>query len=72
MLTRKIFESRASEMPFPGLWGEISYRILMVRKRHCNISETSLANVFALQPKPGGPHLDHWGWGRPGSPGLNP
>jgi hypothetical protein len=23
MLTRKIFESRLSEMPFPGLWGEI-------------------------------------------------
>jgi hypothetical protein len=48
------------------------YRILMVRKRHCNISEASLANVFALQPEPGGPHLAHWGWGPPGSPGLNP
>ena len=23
MLIRKIFESRLSEMPFPGLWGEI-------------------------------------------------
>jgi hypothetical protein len=23
MLTRKIFEYRVSEMPFPGLWGEI-------------------------------------------------
>jgi hypothetical protein len=23
MLSRKIFESRLSEMPFPGLWGEI-------------------------------------------------
>jgi hypothetical protein len=23
MITRKIFESRLSEMPFPGLWGEI-------------------------------------------------
>jgi hypothetical protein len=21
------------------------------------------ANVFALQPEPGGPHLAHWGWG---------
>jgi hypothetical protein len=30
------------------------YRILMVRKRHCNISE-ALANVFALSPKPGAP-----------------
>ena len=38
-------------------------RILMVRKRHCNISEASMANVFALQPEPGGPHLAHWGWG---------
>jgi hypothetical protein len=27
----------------------------MVRKRHCNISEASLANVFALQPEPGAP-----------------
>jgi hypothetical protein len=60
-----------SEMPFPELWGggggEI-YRILMVRKRHCNISE-ALANAFALSPKPGGSHL---GWGPPGSPGLSP
>jgi hypothetical protein len=23
MLTRKIFESRISEIPFPGLWGDI-------------------------------------------------
>ena len=37
-------------------FGERFYRILMVRKRHCNISE-ALANVFALPPKPGGPHL---------------
>jgi hypothetical protein len=37
-------------------FGERFYRILMVRKRHCNISET-LANVFALQPEPGRPHL---------------
>ena len=49
-------------------FGERFYRILMVRKRHCNISE-ALANVFALSPKPGGPH---WGWGPPGSPGLSP
>jgi hypothetical protein len=34
--------------------GERFYRILMVRKRYCNISE-ALANVFALSPKPGGP-----------------
>ena len=40
-------------------FGERFYRILMVRKRHFNISE-ALANVFALSPKPGGPH---WGWG---------
>jgi hypothetical protein len=40
-------------------FGERFYRILMVRKRHCNISE-ALANVFALSPKPGGPHLAHW------------
>jgi hypothetical protein len=52
-------------------FGERFYRILMVRKRHCNISE-ALANVFALSPKPGGPHLAHWGWGPPGSPGLSP
>ena len=63
MLTRKMFESRLSEMPFPGLWGEIC-RIVMVKKRHCNISD-ALANVFALQPGPGGPHLAHWGWGPP-------
>jgi hypothetical protein len=55
---------------FPD-FGERFYRILMVRKRHCNISE-ALANVFALQPEPGGPHLAHWGWGRPDSPGLSP
>ena len=35
-------------------FGERFYRILMVRKRHCSISE-ALANVFALLPKPGGP-----------------
>ena len=56
----KIFESRVSEMPFPGLWGEIlqnsdGQKILMVRKQHCNISEASLADVFARQPEPGGP-----------------
>jgi hypothetical protein len=70
MLTRKIFESRLSEMPFPGLWGEILQNS-DVRKRHCDISE-ALANVFALSPKLGGPHLAHWGWGPPGSPGLSP
>jgi hypothetical protein len=52
-------------------FGERFYRILMVRKRHCNISE-ALANAFALSPKPGAPHLAHWGWGPPGSPGLSP
>jgi hypothetical protein len=52
-------------------FGERFYRILLVRKRHCDISE-ALANVFALSPKLGGPHLDHWGWGPPGSPGLSP
>jgi hypothetical protein len=57
MFIRKIFESTLSEMPFPGLWGEI-LQTLMVRKRHCNILE-ALANVFALSPKPGGPHLAH-------------
>ena len=38
---------------FPD-FGERFYRILMVRKQHCNISEASLANIFALQPEPGG------------------
>ena len=52
---------------FPN-FGERFYRILTVRKRHCDISE-ALTNVFALQPEPGGPHLAHWGWGPPGSPG---
>ena len=52
-------------------FGERFHRILMVRKRHCNISE-ALANVFALSPKPEGPHLAHWGWGPPGCPGLSP
>ena len=58
----KIFESRLSEMPFPGPFGERFYRILMVGKRHCDILE-ALTNVFALQPEPGGLHLAHWGWG---------
>jgi hypothetical protein len=35
-------------------FGERFHRIVMVRKRHCNISE-ALANVFALSPKPGAP-----------------
>jgi hypothetical protein len=52
-------------------FGERFYRILMVRKRHCDIPE-ALANVFAVQPAPGGPHLAHWGWGPPGSPGPEP
>ena len=39
---------------FPDFGGRF-YRILMVRKRHCNISEK--ANVFTLQPEPGRPHL---------------
>ena len=51
MLTRKIFESRVSEMPFTGLWGEILQ------------NSDALANVFALSPKPGGPQL---GLGAPG------
>jgi hypothetical protein len=53
MLTRNIFESRLSESHFVD-FGERFYRILMVRKRHCDISE-ALANVFALSPKLGGP-----------------
>jgi hypothetical protein len=72
MLTRKIFESDLDSLKchFPD-FGEKFYRILMVRKRHCDIPE-ALANVFALQPAPGGPHLAHWGWGPPGSPGPSP
>jgi hypothetical protein len=35
-------------------FGERFYRILMVRKRHCNISE-ALANVFAYRLSPGAP-----------------
>ena len=46
-------------------FGERFYRILMVRKRHCDISE-ALANVFALSPKLGGPHLAHSPLGAPG------
>ena len=38
---------------FPD-FGVRFYRILMVRKRHCDISEAQ-AIVFALQPEPGGP-----------------
>ena len=70
MPTRKIFESRLSEMPFPQLWGEILQNS-DGQKRHCDISE-ALAIVFALKPEPGGPHLAHWGWGSPGSPGPSP
>jgi hypothetical protein len=47
-------------------FGERVYTILMVRKRHCNISESSLANVFALQPEPGGPPIWPIGVGAPG------
>jgi hypothetical protein len=54
MLIRKIFESRLSEMPFPGLWGEI------LQNSDGQKTTLQLANVFALSPKPGGPH---WGWG---------
>jgi hypothetical protein len=46
-------------------FGERFHRILMVRKRHCNISE-ALANVFALSPKPGGPPFGPLGLGAPG------
>ena len=64
MLTRKIFELDSLKCHFLD-FGERFYRILMVRKRHCDISE-ALANVFALSPKLGGPHLAHWGWAPPG------
>ena len=50
MLTRKIFESRLSEMPFPGLWGEILQNLLMVRKRHCDISEALLYRLSLGAP----------------------
>ena len=53
MLIRKMFESRLSEMLDFLDFGERFYRILMVRKRHCKISE-ALANVFALSLNPGG------------------
>jgi hypothetical protein len=46
-------------------FGEIFYRILMVRKRHCNISE-ALANVFALSPKTWGPPFGPLRLGAPG------
>jgi hypothetical protein len=47
MFIRKIFESTLSDMPFPGFWGEILQNF------------DALANVFALSPKAGGPHLAH-------------
>jgi hypothetical protein len=47
---------------FPD-FGERFYRILMVRKRHCDISE-ALANVFALQPE--GPPFGPLWFGAPG------
>jgi hypothetical protein len=52
-------------------FGERFYRILVVRKRHFNISE-ALANVFFCTASAWGPHLAHWGWGPPGSPGPSP
>ena len=58
MFIRKMFESTLSEMPFPGLWGEILQNSDGQKTPHCNISE-ALANVFALLPKPEGPHLAH-------------
>jgi hypothetical protein len=45
MLTRKMFESRLSEMPFPQLWGEILQNS-DGQKRHCDISEA------LAQPRP--------------------
>ena len=63
----KFFNLDSLKCHFPD-FGERFYRIVTVRKRHCDISE-ALTNVFALQPEPGGPHLAHWGWGPPGSPG---
>ena len=51
MLIWKIFES----LKYHFLdFEERFYRILMVRKQHCNVSE-ALANVFGLQSEPGGP-----------------
>jgi hypothetical protein len=32
MLTRKMFESKLSEMPFPGLWGEIENDIVTYQR----------------------------------------
>ena len=61
----KILNLESLKCHFPD-FGERFYRILMVRKQHCNISEASLANVFTLQPEPGGPHLAHSGVGAPG------
>ena len=58
MFIRKIFESTLSEMPFPGLWGEILQNSDGQKTTLYYISE-ALANVFALSPKPGGPHLAH-------------
>jgi hypothetical protein len=58
-------------MPFSRLWGEILQNSDGQKTTLSDISE-ALANVFALQPEPGGPHLAHCGWGPPGSPGLSP
>ena len=63
MLTRKMFESRVSESHFRTL--ERFYRILVVRKRHFNISE-ALANVFFCTASTWGPPLGPLGLGAPG------
>ena len=70
MLTRKIFESIDSlKCHFPD-FGVRFYRILMVRKRHCDISE-ALTIVFALQPEPALPPPPIWSIGV-GGPRVRP
>ena len=41
-MPEEIFKFRVSEMPFPGLWGRFSDRILMVRKQCFSMSKFAI------------------------------
>jgi hypothetical protein len=63
MLTRKIFESRSSEMPFPRLWGEILQN---------SDGQKTTFSVTYQRPWPMF-LLSAWTWGPPFGPlGLGP
>ena len=60
----KCWNLESLKCQFPGLWGEIVQNS-DGQKLHCNISEASQTNVFALQPEPGAPPSGPLGLGPP-------